>query len=393
MRLLPRDDATAPILYGVTIPLSARAFLVGQLNVAAAQRSGIHLVYGTEGEGPIREVDSRVVQHQVPVRRNPSLWQDLLGLWHLVLLMRSVGPGTVFMGTPKMGLLGLMAARLLRVPRRIYVLYGLRLEGARGLGRVFLWFMERISMSCATEILAISQSNRSEALRLRLTKRSKISVVGQGNIVGVDLARFRCASAQDRAEARHRFVLPADAPVVGFVGRLTPDKGLVDMVSVWQRVSEQRPEAWFLVVGPDEASERGLEGLVGTLRGQNHVRLAGAVDDPETAFSAMDVLLLLTKREGFGTVVIEAGACGVPAVATRVSGVVDAISDGETGTLVALGDHEAAAEAVLAYLDDSALRIAHGQAARQRVQNDFEARHVTTIWVERVLGMEIKRER
>ena len=96
----------------------------------------------------------------------------------------------------------------------------------------------------------------------------------------------------------------------------------------------------------------------------------------------MDLLLLLTRREGFGQVVVEAAACGVPAVTTRVSGTVDSVVDGVTGRLVPLGDVEATVAAVLDYLASDALRATTGEAARARAVAEFGAEHLDGLWAD-----------
>ncbi|WP_110239756.1 glycosyltransferase [Nocardioides gilvus] len=384
--MIRRRSPHGPIVYGVTIPLSARAFLRGQLNLLAPLRNDVHLVYGPDGEGPVDEIDQRVTQRCLPVRRDPAPLQDLRGLHALIQYLSSIRPGTVVMGTPKMGLLGLLAAWLIGVPRRIYVLYGLRLQGATGMGRVVLWIIERISMACATEILALSPSNRDEALKLRLVSSRKIQVLGDGSIGGVDLERFSPPQDFEKGRARDVFEIPLEAPVLGFVGRLTPDKGLGDMVEMWRRVSSAVPEAWFLLVGPNESSDMGVEHLVDELRTLPRVVVAGARPDPETAYKAVDVLVLLTRREGFGMVVIEAAACGVPSVASAVNGTVDAISCGETGRLVDWGDVQGAAAAVTEYLTNDNLRRQHGARAKQRAVEKFSASRVNGLWLDHISG-------
>lgn len=376
--------ARGPLIYGTTIPLSARIFFAGQVNMMADERGPLYLIYGTDEPGPVPGVDPRVTQIAVPLLRDPHPLRDVASLARLVRLFRRLKPSQVVVGTPKMGLLGMLAAWLLRVPRRTYVLFGLRLEGAQGHGRRLLWAMEWLAMRCSTEILAISGSNRDEVLRLRLTDPDKISVPGRGGLGGIDLDRFHPRDPEARAAARARFDLPVEVPVVGFVGRMTRDKGLGDMALVWPRVREEFPQARLLMVGPDESASLAERQLVETIRSSPGVVMHGPISDPESAFAAMDVLLLLTRREGFGQVLVEAAACGVPCVAARVNGTVDAVVDGSTGTLVPLGDIDAAVEALAGYLRSEALRSGHGTAAQERAVAEFAAAHLDRLWVEAV---------
>ena len=374
-----------PVLYGVTIPLSARAFLTGQLN-RLAREEPVFLVYGRDDTGPVEGLEPGVTQLAVAMVRDPSPLRDLVSLWQLLRVVAKVRPRTVAFGTPKMGLIGTLAAWVLRVPRRVYVLYGLRFEGASGRGRSLLIALERVAMACATEVLALSESNRSEVLRLGLTGADKVVVLDQGAIGGVDVERFTPPTPADRAASRARFGIPAEAELVGFVGRLTPDKGLQDMVRVWEQLHPRRPDAWLLVVGPDESSGSEHAHLVEQLRGMPRVLVHGPVPDVEVVFAGLDVLLLLTRREGFGTVLVEAAACGVPSVTTRVSGTVDAVVDGMTGTLVALGDIPGAVAAVEAYLDSPELLATTGRVGRERVVKHFSSAHLDALWTDHLGG-------
>ncbi len=385
-RTTGRPGEPGAVVYGVTIASSARAFLVGQLNLLAQQRQDVLLIVGTDEGMEITGLDDRVELVPVQLVRDPAPLGDLRSLQSMVRILRRICPATVVLGTPKMGLVGLLAARLVGVPRRIYILYGLRLEGSHGWARRALWVLEWLTVRCATEVVALSPSSRDELVRRRLAPREKVDVLGLGSICGVDLDRFGPPSETDRLRARERFDLPAGARVVGFVGRLAPDKGLGAMAEVWRRVVAEDPDAWLLVVGPDEATPAGQGALVEALRNIPRVRLAGPVGDPEGAFAAMDVFLLLTRREGFGQVILEAGACAVPTVASRVTGTVDAVIDGTTGTLVPLGDTGLATDAVLSYLREPDLARRHGLAARGRTVAEFASTHVVRLWVDHVDG-------
>lgn len=376
------SSAGETVLLGVTIPESAAQFLTAQVNELVDRGHTVHVVYGPDGQGPVTSFDARATQAVLPVRRNPAPLQDLGGLFALIRHIRRVRPSVVVMGTPKMSLLGLLAAKMCRVPRRLHVVHGLRLEGSSGARRRLLWAMERLSTACATEVIPVSQSLSDELRRLRLARPDKLRGVGPGSIAGVDPARFAPPSPAEKAAAREGFGLPSTGPVLGFVGRITADKGLTHMVDIWKTLSLEQPDAWFLVVGPDEATNQGLGEAIHELAGLPRVVLPGPVKDPRSAFHAMDVLLLQTKREGFVVVVLEAAASGVPAVVSEVTGTVDAVVDGVTGTLVPWGDVQSTLDAVRGYLEDPARRIQHGMDARRRVEADFSSSSVVTAWVD-----------
>ncbi len=174
------------------------------------------------------------------------------------------------------------------------------------------------------------------------------------------------------AAARRRLGLPAAARVVGFVGRVVKDKGVVTLWEAWQVLREALPDLHWVLVGPVEDGDPVPPQVLAGMRADPRVHLLGQDEETPPLFAAMDVVALPSFREGFGLVTVEAGAMGLPVVASRVMGIVDAVVDGETGTLVPAGDVAALAAALRAYLVDPDLRERHGAAGRARALRDFE---------------------
>lgn len=193
----------------------------------------------------------------------------------------------------------------------------------------------------------------------------------------VDTERFQ-PSPQRRAATRRLLGVPADAPVVGTVSNITPQKGLEHFLSAAALIVRARPETRFLVVGASFATHAGYEQrLRGRARelglGAERLVFAGYREDPESFYPAMDVKLLtsLPRSEGVTTAVLEAMSCGVPVVAARVAALSEAVDDGVTGTLVPSGDPAAVAAATIRLLDDEALRRRMGAAGRKRAVERF----------------------
>jgi glycosyltransferase involved in cell wall biosynthesis len=213
------------------------------------------------------------------------------------------------------------------------------------------------------------------------------TVLADGSISGVDLARFR-PDAQARAAVRAELGIAGEAIVFVFLGRLQPDKGLADLGAAFARVAAAEPRARLLVIGPDEAGVAArLEAALGARRDRLH--LLDFTPAPERFLAAGDVFCLPSYREGFGTSVIEAAACGLPAVASRIYGLTDAVVEGETGLLHRPHDVQGLADAMARLAADPAARARLGAAARARAVAAFSADRVTAALVDwyRAIGL------
>jgi lipopolysaccharide/colanic/teichoic acid biosynthesis glycosyltransferase/glycosyltransferase involved in cell wall biosynthesis len=294
-------------------------------------------------------------------------------------MMLRLRPAIANVGTPKAGLLGGVAAWLCGVPFRYYTLYGLRCETTTGLKRKVLVMSERIACACAHRVICVSESLRQKAIELGVVDASRTVVLGSGSCNGVEAERFAPSpdAEQRGGQIRRDLGIPPGAPVVGFVGRLTKDKGVSELVQAYLKLRGSIPELRLLLVGEMEEGDPLPKEIRGHIESEPGIVRIGFVQDPADYYHAMDVLALPSYREGFPTVVLEAHAASKPVVAARATGAVDAVIDGVTGMLVPVGDVQALASAVELMIRDRGLAAALGSAGRERVLREFRRE---TIW-------------
>lgn len=374
------------IVFGVTVASTAFAFLDAQLKTLSRAGADCHVVCA-DAAG-LQEFGERngATMHALPIARELSL-ADGLALGRLVVLLRRLRPGTVVMGTPKMGLLGSIAAYLVGCPRRIYLVHGLRYEGARGFGRSILRTVERIICRLSTEVVAVSPSVRARLVADAIVRGdAEVDVVHNGSPNGVDCDRFRPPSPAAKDKSRRDLGLRLDSVVVTFLGRINRDKGLATLVKLAADLAMLDRHVDLVLVGPEEPYDADDNVHIERLWKTPNTHFLGAVENPVGALAATDILVLPTRREGLPTVVLEGGACGVPTVAYAATGTVDCVLDGVTGRLVTQGDSDAFTVAVLELIGDAEQRARLGKASREFIVQRFSRVEVSEWWRRRLIS-------
>jgi len=366
------------LLHVTTVPQSLR-LLTGQAGYMRSRGIDTSAVSSPGDALQAHSASEAVPVCAVAMSRRITPLADLTALVRLWRHLRKIRPEIVHSHTPKAGLLGMLAAWIARVPLRVYHIRGLPLVTKTGWKRRLLCWTERIACRLSHQVLCVSSSVAEVAVEEGLCARGKIKVLAAGSGNGVEAReRFRpdrlSASAALRIRAANN--IPPEAPVIGFIGRIVRDKGLVELAEAWQMLREEFPTLHLLIVGRFESEDPLPAKVERLLRDGDRIHLAGYVAETPPFHAAMDLLVLPTYREGFPNVLLEAAAMGLPVVATRVPGCVDAVEHGVTGTLVPAADAQSLGEAIRVYLRDPFLRRKHGQAARTRVLRDFQPRHI-----------------
>jgi glycosyltransferase involved in cell wall biosynthesis len=175
---------------------------------------------------------------------------------------------------------------------------------------------------------------------------------------------------QPFTELREKLGIPANAVVIGSVGRLVSDKNYPLLIRAFARVVVTRPECYIILVG-DGSGRRGVESEIDRLNVKDRCHITGMVSDVRPWLGAMDVFCLSSDTEGLSISLLEAGACGLPSVVTDVGGNREVVVDGQTGIVVPKGDEQALAGALERLINDAGLRRQMGAQARKRIEKHF----------------------
>lgn len=372
-------NSERPGLVFVVSSSLAVGYLQGQLQYFQHQGFDVNVLSPKERKGEwevlrpegIRFIEVSMEEQIAPLR-------DLASLWRLWRTMRALRPAVSNVGTPKAGLLGGAAAWLNRVPCRFYTLHGLRFETTKGLKQRILICAERLACRFAHRVLCVSQSVREKAIATGITSREQTVVLGSGSCNGVDASRFAATPEMKRraAELRCQLGISLSAPVVAFVGRLTRDKGIPELMEAFIRLGNQFPELRLLLVGCFQDKDPLPVDTRRCVETHPRVIFAGGVRDTATYYAIADVVVLPSHREGLPTVVLEAYAAGKPVVGASATGIVNIVVDGENGLLFPVGDVQALAEALARLITDKALASKLGSAGQQRVKREFQQERI-----------------
>lgn len=377
-RMMQKTMDKRPIMFLATTPFAVNAFLRTHMEgLSPAYR--ILLCVNTRAYPLSDDVRTYAEVLHVDFARKMAPWQDLKALFQLLRIFVQTPPHAVHSITPKAGLLGMLAAWLARIPLRYHTFTGQVWVTRRGISRWLLKQFDKLIALFSTQVFADSQSQCRLLENENVVRQGGISVLGAGSIAGVDVERFH-PNPDVRQTERAAAGTPASNMVFLYVGRLAREKGVFDLLAAFSGVAAKNGDVELWMVGPDEDGLLPqLEKLAGRRGGR--VRWMGATSQPERYMAAADIFVLPSYREGFGSVIIEAAACGIPSIAYRIDGVVDAIVEDQTGALVPLRDIDAFADAMLELAGNDERRNALGRQARTRVVLEYSSTTVTAAWL------------
>jgi len=357
-----------------TIPFSLRMFMAPHIR-ALSDEYDITLV----ANGGPTDLEALIGEHvhfrAVPIERKISLLRDSATLFTLWRFFRESEFHCVHSITPKAGLLSMLAARLAGVPMRLHTFTGQVWATEKGLRRSLLKSMDKLLARSATKVLADSVSQQLFLIENEIVAPQEVTVLADGSVAGVDTQRFQYSAAA-RTRIRQQLNISGGAVVFLYLGRLNRFKGIIDLIRAFEMAAQYDSNLHLIIAGPDEENlATAVDALASRIPGRVH--RVEYVNHPEQYMSAADVFCLPSYREGFGSVLIEAASIGIPAIASRIYGITDAVEDGVTGILHQPASDREIADAMTLLATDATLRHRMGRAARARVIDKFSEVRLT----------------
>lgn len=320
-------------------------------------------------------VDANLIQ--INFSRKIALVSDFYCLIKLVQIFIKNRFANVHSITPKAGLLAMLAARICFISRRIHTFTGQVWATETGLKRSFLKFIDKLIGKMTTHNLVDSQSQCDFLVKEAVLSPNKSLVFGSGSVAGVDLKKFK-SNKRFGNEIRKQLGIPKDGFVYLFLGRLVEDKGVLDLAKAFSEINNAK--IYLVFVGSDEAKLSAHIFNICALK-TKYIRIVGFSKKPYKYIASANVLCLPSYREGFGSVIIEAAAMSVPAIASNIYGITDAIEPNKTGLLHEPGDILGIKIAMESLLHKPLLLNKLKKAAKKRAVDKFDANKITDHWL------------
>ena len=304
--------------------------------------------------------------------REINIISDLLSLAQLVYLFLIKRYDAVHSITPKAGLLAMIASFLTFIPVRIHCFTGQVWATKSGSSRLFLKLIDKVIGILSTQNIIDSKSQYNFLVKNNVLNEDKSLVFGSGSVSGVDLLKFK-PNIKVKLSLRKKLNISTSSFVFVFIGRINFDKGIYDLIDSF--ILADLKSAYLLIIGPDE------ESILSKFKDkQSNIIFSDITSSPQDFLAVSDVLCLPSHREGFGNIVIEAAATGLPSIVSNIYGLSDAIVQNKTGLTHEPKNVEEITRLMIALFNDRKLVARLGKAAKKRAISEFDSKILVKHW-------------
>lgn len=358
-----------------TVPISLKILLKGQLAYMNKYFEVIGVAAGPHQELNEVSIQENIRVQQIEMTRKITPFQDLVSIFKLYKFLKNEKPFIVHTHTPKAGLVGMIAARLARVPHRYHTVAGLPLLESKGVKRVILNYVEKLTYYLAHKVYPNSFELLEIIKKEKFCNSKKLKVIGNGSSNGVDTAFFKVENfnAQELQQLKNSLKISQSDFVFVFVGRLVGDKGINELVRAFSKLSEKFNSCKLLLVG---ALEQHLDPLqtdvIKIIQENKSILSVGFQNDVRPYFAISNALIFPSYREGFPNVVLQAGAMELPCIVTNINGCNEIIIQNKNGLIIPVKSEIAIFEAMTELYTNEQFYASLKSNARQIIVEKFE---------------------
>ena len=360
------------ILLGVSSSFCAN-FLKGQVSFLVKHGFEVVIISGPGEEISMlaKKENARLIT--IPFSQTISPLTDLLQLIHIIKILKNEKPDIVNAGNPKSGFLIMLACYIAGYKNRIFTLHGLVSDTKSGFGKWLISLTEKICCNIAKQVIVVSPSLKTHAEKRGILKHGKGIVIENGSCNGIDINIFsRTEAVLVQAEAlKTKLELKPEDIIIGFVGRLSKDKGIDILLEAFNKLSKTYSQIKLLLAGPLVKEDKFSEASLHQLQNDERVSYVGKLIDVVPVYAVIDILVLPSYREGFGNVLIEAASMEIAVIAPDIPGCRDAVSNNKNGYLFNKGDVDDLYQNIKKLIENKERRVLFGLEGKKFVTQKF----------------------
>lgn len=334
-------------------------------------------VVGISSPGPeldMVERDEGIRTIALQMSRKISITQDIISLIEMVKIIRQENPLAIHSHTPKAGIISMLAGFICRVPHRFHTVAGLPLEESKGLKRILLILIEKITYICATRIYPNSNGLKEFILKFIYSNEKKIKVIGYGSSNGIDTNYFHTnKNIIEESKKLHKKYMLDKKFVFSFIGRIVKDKGINELLLAFEELNSQYPNTRLLVIGWQEPELNPIsDQSLHILNNNKNVIVEGYADDIRPFLACTDCFVLPSYREGFPNTVLQACSMNIPSIVSNINGCNEIIKNNKNGILVPPKDYQKLLIAMKKIRDDKLFLEAPPAEIRKEIIKKYD---------------------
>lgn len=349
--------------------------------LALAENNQVNIISNSASTLQVINQHPNVNNFNVPFVRKPSPLKDLSCMLQVIKILKKQKIDIYYSMSPKAGLIAALSGFVARVKRRVNFFTGQVWVTRLGFWKIVLKSLDKLTGLLITHAVIDSHSQSQFLIQNRILNRSKAFVIGDGSVCGVNVKRFT-RYEQDSIAIRKKYSIKSDDTVILFLGRLTTDKGIFDLLEAFILIKNKFENLHLLFTGPDDGFADDLTEKIKASGLESVINITGSTSEPEKYFSAADIFCLPSYREGFGQVALEASCIGIPTVGYDIYGLSDAVLDKHTGLLTEKGMVENLASSLETLIVDKDSRKRMGDKARERVLEKYSTKAVVKNFID-----------
>jgi glycosyltransferase involved in cell wall biosynthesis len=364
---------TPKLLRITTVPISLHKLLQGQAKYMQKQGFKVFLASADGKEIDFIENETKLTVQILPLTRNISPIKDIKALWSTYILIKKIKPDIVHSHTPKAGIVGMLAAKLARVPIRMHTVAGLPLMQAIGVKRKILNSVERLTSWSAKGVYPNSYALADFMIKNKLAPKNKIKVLANGSSNGINTSYFdpKCYKEAAKKRLKKKLSIQDTDIVFCFIGRLVGDKGINELITAFKKISQSKIK--LLLIGDEEPNLDPLqEETRKEIKSNPQIITTGWLDDIRPYLAISHVFVFPSYREGMPNVVLQAGAMGLPQIVTDINGSNEIIIEGKNGTIIPVKDSKALLKSMQLMIEDTNYRNQLTVNARKLISSRFK---------------------